>query len=107
MKKTIAFILSTVFVFCFTQLEAAAVETDEEYYSELLDSAIDRETAEKLEEIGLYDFSADEILSSLRHDKKAKGDGVNVVFVNEIGSFEFRYLTFNELEKTVKEAYLK
>lgn len=63
MKKTIAFILSTVFVFCFTQLEAAAVETDEEYYSELLDSAIDRETAEKLEEIGLYDFSADEIFS--------------------------------------------
>lgn len=54
-----------------------------------------------------FDFPADEILSALRHDKKAKGDGVNVVFVNEIGSFEFKYLTFNELEKTVKEAYLK
>lgn len=52
-----------------------------------------------------FDFSTDEILSALRHDKKAKGDGVNVVFVNEIGSFEFKYLTFNELEKTVKEAY--
>jgi 3-dehydroquinate synthase len=54
-----------------------------------------------------FDFPADEILSALRHDKKAKGDGVNVVFVNEIGSFEFKYLKFNELEKTVKEAYLK
>ena len=54
-----------------------------------------------------FDFPADEILSALRHDKKAKGDGINVVFVNEIGSFEFKYLTFNELEKTVKEAYLK
>ena len=54
-----------------------------------------------------FDFPADEILSALRHDKKAKRDGVNVVFVNEIGSFEFKYLTFNELEKTVKEAYLK
>ena len=54
-----------------------------------------------------FEFHADEILSALRHDKKAKGDGVNVVFVNEIGSFEFKYLKFNELEKTVKEAYLK
>lgn len=54
-----------------------------------------------------FDFPSDEILSSLRHDKKAKGDGVNVVFVNDIGSFEFKFLLFNELEKTVKEAYLK
>ncbi len=52
------------------------------------------------------DFSADKILSALRHDKKAKADGVNVVFVNEIGSFEFRFLTFDELDKSVKEAYL-
>lgn len=53
-----------------------------------------------------FDFSADKILSALRHDKKAKADGVNVVFVNEIGSFEFRFLTFDELDKSVKEAYL-
>ncbi len=52
-----------------------------------------------------FDFPVDEIISSLRHDKKAKGDGINVVFVNEIGSFEFRFLTFNELEVLVKEAY--
>ncbi|MGN1315582.1 MAG: 3-dehydroquinate synthase [Acutalibacteraceae bacterium] len=53
-----------------------------------------------------FDFSADEILSALRHDKKAKADGVNVVFVNEIGSFEFRFLTFEELDVLVREAYL-
>lgn len=54
-----------------------------------------------------FDFSADEILSALRHDKKAKGNGVNVVFVNEIGSFEFKFLTFEALEKAVREAYSK
>ncbi len=52
-----------------------------------------------------FGFPSDEILSALRHDKKAKGNGVNVVFVNVIGSFEFRFLSFGELEKTVKEAY--
>lgn len=51
-------------------------------------------------------FSPDAILSALRHDKKAKANGVNVVFVNEIGSFEFKFLTFEELDKLVKEAYL-
>ncbi len=51
-------------------------------------------------------FSPDKILYALRHDKKAKGDGVNAVFVNEIGSFEFKFLTFDELDKLVREAYL-
>ncbi len=50
-------------------------------------------------------FSPDKILSALRHDKKAKGNGVNVVFVNEIGSFDFRFLTFDELDNLVKGAY--
>lgn len=52
-----------------------------------------------------FGFSPDEILSALRHDKKAKGNGVNVVFVEKIGSFEFKFLTFSELDKLVKEAY--
>ena len=63
MKKAITFIIIVVLVVCFVQIGATAAETDEEYYSELLDSAIDRETADKLEEIGIYDFSADEIFS--------------------------------------------
>ena len=53
-----------------------------------------------------FNFSADEILSALRHDKKAKSGGVNVVYVGEIGSFEFKFLSFDELDKIVKEAYL-
>ncbi len=52
------------------------------------------------------DFSSEEIFTALRHDKKAKADGVNIVFVNEIGSFEFRFLTFEELDNAIKEAYL-
>lgn len=47
------------------------------------------------------------VLSALRHDKKANGKGVNAVFVNEIGSFEFRFLPFDELDKIIKEAYTK
>ena len=43
--------------------------------------------------------------SALKHDKKAAADGVNVVKVNNIGSFEFDFMNFTELEKTIKEAY--
>lgn len=49
--------------------------------------------------------SPDSILSSLRHDKKATLNGVNAVFVDEIGSFKLRFIEFNELEKLIKEAY--
>lgn len=51
-------------------------------------------------------FSSDELLSALRHDKKANGKGVNAVYVNEIGSFEFKFLTFSELDEVIREAYL-
>ncbi len=52
-------------------------------------------------------FSSDALLSALRHDKKADKNGVNTVYVNEIGSFEFKFLEFNELDEIVKEAYVK
>ncbi len=51
------------------------------------------------------DVSAEELLKSLRHDKKADSKGVNTVFVNEIGKFEFKYLSYPELENLVKEAF--
>ena len=51
------------------------------------------------------DVSADELLKSLRHDKKADSNGVNTVFVNEIGKFDFKYLSYSELENLVKEAF--
>ncbi len=49
--------------------------------------------------------SADELLTSLRHDKKANSDGVNIVFVEEIGSFQFKFLNYGELDSIVKEAF--
>ncbi len=52
-------------------------------------------------------FSSNELLEALRHDKKANSDGVNVVFVNEIGSFEFKFLDFLQLDALIKEAYIK
>ncbi|MBE6661649.1 MAG: 3-dehydroquinate synthase [Ruminococcaceae bacterium] len=35
----------------------------------------------------------------IKHDKKASGNGVTVVYVEEIGSFEFRTLDIEEIEK--------
>lgn len=52
-------------------------------------------------------FSSEELLSALRHDKKANAKGVNAVFVNEIGSFEFKFIEFNELDEIIKGAYIK
>ncbi len=53
------------------------------------------------------EFSSDELLSALRHDKKANATGVNAVFVNEIGSFEFKFVEFSQLDEIIKEAYIK
>ncbi len=52
-------------------------------------------------------FSSGELLSSLRHDKKANSQGVNAVLVNEIGSFEFKFIEFSHLDDIIKEAYIK
>lgn len=52
-------------------------------------------------------FSSNELLSALRHDKKANATGVNAIFVNEIGSFEFKFVEFSELDEIIKEAYIK
>lgn len=49
--------------------------------------------------------SAEDILSALRHDKKATQSGVNAVFVNEIGSFELKYVEFKELDEMIKGAH--
>ncbi|MBS7360383.1 MAG: 3-dehydroquinate synthase [Oscillospiraceae bacterium] len=51
------------------------------------------------------DFSADLLLSAMRHDKKANATGVNAVLVDEIGTFRFEFIEFNELDKIIKEAF--
>lgn len=42
--------------------------------------------------------SKDEILNFIRYDKKADGDFINIVKVNEVGSFEFEKIFINDLE---------
>ncbi len=54
-----------------------------------------------------FSFSSDELSTALRHDKKANSKGVNAVFVNKIGSFDFKFVEFPELDRIIKAAYLK
>ncbi len=58
---------------------------------------------EKLSLPTVCPFSADLLLPACRHDKKAAGDKITVVYVPEIGSFELRTVDFKDYEKLVKE----
>ncbi|MBQ8684353.1 MAG: 3-dehydroquinate synthase [Clostridia bacterium] len=46
---------------------------------------------------------ADALLEACRHDKKATGETITVVYVHEIGKFNFKQITFGELETLIKE----
>lgn len=52
-----------------------------------------------------FDFPSKELLGALRHDKKANADGVNAVFVDEIGDFRFEFVEFSKLDLIIREAY--
>lgn len=45
------------------------------------------------------DIDKEQVLNILSHDKKAGDEGINVVWVDEIGKFEFRNLKLYEIEK--------
>lgn len=47
------------------------------------------------------------LFEALKHDKKAESNGVNVVYVNEIGSFEFKFIEYGDLDSVIEEAYIK
>lgn len=47
--------------------------------------------------------SIDALMDACSHDKKLTGKDITVVYVNEIGSFEFRKIAFDEYEKTIRE----
>ena len=47
--------------------------------------------------------SVDALIDACSHDKKLTGKDITVVYVNEIGSFEFRKMAFDEYEKTIRE----
>ncbi len=55
-----------------------------------------------LEKLGLpttYDATPADLMSYITVDKKARGDSIHYVWVEEIGSFSFRTATFEEFEK--------
>lgn len=50
-----------------------------------------------------FDFDADVLISSARHDKKLAGNDIFLVFVKEIGEFEFRRVPFGEFEGMIRK----
>ncbi len=51
--------------------------------------------------------SAQELIEACRHDKKAFGDNITVVTVEEIGSFEMKNLSFDEFSEMIRSVALK
>ena len=47
--------------------------------------------------------NADEILEICRHDKKASGNDITVVYVPEIGKFELRTIPFSQYEEMIRQ----
>lgn len=47
-------------------------------------------------------FDTEKVFEALQHDKKAAGNGVNAVFVNKIGEFEFKFLEYTEIYNILK-----
>lgn len=47
--------------------------------------------------------NADEVVQACRHDKKAAGDDITVVFVPEIGKFELRKIPFTQYEEMIRQ----
>lgn len=43
------------------------------------------------------DFDTDKVYEAMTHDKKSESGGITVTFVNEIGSFEMKKISFKEL----------
>ncbi len=70
----------------------------------------DKEARERifnvLEKLGLptkAEFDKDEIINTIKHDKKASGDKITVIYVKEIGSFEMRKIDISELYGYINE----
>lgn len=49
------------------------------------------------------DIDVKAVMSALRHDKKGLGDGVECVLCNKVGTFEFKKLTYEEIEEKLIE----
>ena len=70
----------------------------------------DKEAKERiinvLKKLGLptkAEFDKDDIINTIKHDKKATGDKITVIYVKEIGSFEMRKIDISELYGYINE----
>ena len=58
-----------------------------------------------LKRLGLpvtFEGKRDELLAACLHDKKASGENITIVYLTDIGKFEFRTISFLELENIVR-----
>ena len=65
-----------------------------------------RRIAQVLEKYGLpthTERTADELISYIKHDKKAADDGVKTVCVDEIGSFTFQQMSLAEIAERIRQ----
>lgn len=56
-----------------------------------------------------YEFSGEDIetlVSACKHDKKLSGEYITVVYVPEIGNFEFLKMPFSDFEKQIRQVIL-
>lgn len=71
----------------------------------MVDKSIKKELEEVLKKFSLptsINVNDDEIINLVRLDKKSSGTKVSIVYVKEIGSFEFRKIEINELKDYLK-----
>lgn len=62
---------------------------------------------EKLNLPVYVDTDCEKIIETMSHDKKAAGDKISVVYVENIGSFDIKTKDFNEFSNEIKAVYAK
>lgn len=56
-----------------------------------------------------YEFTGEdieEIIDACSHDKKLQGGDITVVYVNSVGSFEFKKMPFTDFEKLIRQVII-
>ena len=48
-------------------------------------------------------FDKEHVIEAIRHDKKLSGEYINAVWVNKIGSFEFKKVPMSDFENRLRE----
>ncbi|MBR2338151.1 MAG: 3-dehydroquinate synthase [Clostridia bacterium] len=72
----------------------------------MCDEAVRRRLLPVLTKLGLPTAlvgKADDLIAACRHDKKAAGDTITVVYVPQVGSFTFKTLPFEKLEQQIRQ----